>query len=97
MDLSYNSLDLASVRDLDLSVGVEDLYELSPLQQGLYYHWLSSGGSGGLYFEQLRCSIEGRSTVQFFPGVTRILWSAMGAFDLFHGCLWGPYPAGCCT
>ncbi|WP_404479089.1 amino acid adenylation domain-containing protein [Sphingobacterium sp. ML3W] len=59
VDLSYNSLDLASVRDLDLSVGVEDLYELSPLQQGLYYHWLSSGGSGGLYFEQLRCSIEG--------------------------------------
>lgn len=37
---------------------IQDIYPLSPLQEGLYYHWLSKPGSEA-YFEQVSCGIEG--------------------------------------
>ena len=37
---------------------LEDLYELSPMQQGLLFHTLYSPGSG-LYCEQLSCTLSG--------------------------------------
>ncbi|MCB2411226.1 condensation domain-containing protein, partial [Hymenobacter lucidus] len=39
---------------------IEDVYSLSPLQQGLYYHWLSSPEA---YFEQITYRLEGELNV----------------------------------
>ncbi|WP_167498118.1 non-ribosomal peptide synthetase, partial [Flavobacterium resistens] len=36
---------------------IEDIYELSPLQQGMYYHWLSEKSSS-MYFEQMSYRIK---------------------------------------
>ena len=38
--------------------GVEDVYPLSPMQQGMLFHSISAPGSG-LYFEQVSCRIGG--------------------------------------
>ncbi|WP_394831236.1 non-ribosomal peptide synthase/polyketide synthase [Pendulispora rubella] len=38
--------------------GIEDVYRLSPMQQGMIFHTLREPASGA-YFEQLRCTLEG--------------------------------------
>ncbi len=37
---------------------VEDIYDLSPVQQGMLFHLLYDRGSG-VYFEQVRCTVTG--------------------------------------
>ncbi|HEY0967626.1 MAG TPA: amino acid adenylation domain-containing protein [Opitutaceae bacterium] len=44
---------------------IEDLYELTPLQQGMVYHHLSEP-AGGAYVEQTRFRIEGGLNVEAF-------------------------------
>ncbi len=44
---------------------IEDIYPLSPLQQGLLFHSLYDSGSGG-YFEQLSCTLEGDLNIEAF-------------------------------
>ncbi|VEP15783.1 conserved hypothetical protein [Hyella patelloides LEGE 07179] len=43
---------------------IADLYELSPMQQGMLFHTLYD--SSGLYFEQLSCTIKGNLNVWVF-------------------------------
>ncbi|MFP7658467.1 amino acid adenylation domain-containing protein, partial [Chryseobacterium proteolyticum] len=50
-DLTYNELSYSDLAELNKDNNVEDIYELSPLQQGLYYHWLIDNSSH-MYFEQ---------------------------------------------
>jgi amino acid adenylation domain-containing protein/non-ribosomal peptide synthase protein (TIGR01720 family) len=58
-DLTYDALSMREVLDLSDSFGgLEDAYELSPLQQGIYYHWLT-GGSSSAYFEQMSYRVSG--------------------------------------
>ena len=49
-------------RELDEVVGterkVEDIYPLSPMQQGMLFHSVYAAGSG-MYFEQMSCVLEG--------------------------------------
>ena len=40
-DLTYKNLDLAVLSELNKDNRIEDVYRLSPLQQGLYFHWVS--------------------------------------------------------
>src|SRR4026208_1736521 len=47
-----------SSRQLMNRKNVEDLYPLSPLQQGLLFHSIDAPGSG-LYVEQLSCTLHG--------------------------------------
>lgn len=50
-DLTFSSLSMADVMELNLHNNIEDVYTLSPLQEGMYYHWLL-GSSSSLYFSQ---------------------------------------------
>ncbi|WP_437325952.1 non-ribosomal peptide synthase/polyketide synthase [Sorangium sp. So ce381] len=58
---------------------VEDVYPLSPLQQGLLFHSLWEPGSG-VYVEQVTCRLEGALDVDAF----REAWQAVA---LHHGVL----------
>ncbi|KST68574.1 amino acid adenylation domain-containing protein [Mastigocoleus testarum] len=44
---------------------IADIYELSPLQQGMLFHSLRSPQSG-MYFEQLSCTIDGKINLRAF-------------------------------
>ncbi|MBW4428169.1 MAG: amino acid adenylation domain-containing protein [Nostoc desertorum CM1-VF14] len=44
---------------------IEDIYELSPMQQGLLFHTLTAPNSG-TYFEQLSCTLQGEFNVAAF-------------------------------
>ena len=44
---------------------IEDLYELSPMQQGMLFHTLYSPESE-VYFEQLLCSLSGKLNISLF-------------------------------
>lgn len=58
-DLSFKGLSLVELSDLNSDNSLEDVYELSPLQEGMYYHWLSD--KGGLhYFEQMAYRIKAK-------------------------------------
>ncbi|WP_237732429.1 condensation domain-containing protein, partial [Flavobacterium sp. UGB4466] len=50
-DLTFKGLSGAELLELNADNTLEDVYELSPLQEGIYYHWLAED-SGSLYFEQ---------------------------------------------
>jgi amino acid adenylation domain-containing protein/non-ribosomal peptide synthase protein (TIGR01720 family) len=58
VDLCYQELSMAALSELSQSGRVEDVYELTPLQEGMYYHWLSSPSSTA-YFEQIIYKLEG--------------------------------------
>ena len=51
-DLTYTGLSREILKDINSENNLKDVYELSPLQQGMYYDWLSSGSSLD-YFEQM--------------------------------------------
>jgi len=53
------------------AVEVEDIYPLSPLQEGLLFHALS--GNKGLYFEQLCCTLVGELDLPAFEATWRHL------------------------
>ncbi|TCO17546.1 amino acid adenylation domain-containing protein, partial [Pedobacter psychrotolerans] len=59
VDLTYQGLSIAQVEELNREGNLEDVYPLSPLQEGLYYHWLSSSDSS-VYFEQMSYEVRGK-------------------------------------
>ncbi|PWV46108.1 non-ribosomal peptide synthase protein (TIGR01720 family)/amino acid adenylation domain-containing protein, partial [Chitinophaga sp. S165] len=63
VDLTYKGLTIAELSELERSGAIEDVYELTPLQQGMYYHWLSSPSSSA-YFEQIAYQIKGELDVK---------------------------------
>ncbi|MCI0467043.1 MAG: amino acid adenylation domain-containing protein, partial [Beijerinckiaceae bacterium] len=50
--------------------GIEDVYPLTPLQQGMLFHGLYAPDSGA-YVEQLSCTLEGELDVAAFAGAWR--------------------------
>ncbi|MGH2666633.1 amino acid adenylation domain-containing protein [Flavobacterium sp.] len=50
-DLTYKNLSFDALSEWNKTNTIEDIYELSPLQQGLYFHWLVDHSSP-MYFEQ---------------------------------------------
>ena len=58
-DLSFSDLTFKELQEINKDGGIEDIYKLSPAQQGMYYHWLSSEDTS-LYFNQLSYRIEAK-------------------------------------
>jgi bacitracin synthase 3 len=58
-DLSYKGLTIDELSWINSDNSVEDVYELSPLQEGIYYHWLFQE-TNALYFEQTSYRINAK-------------------------------------
>lgn len=56
-DLSFKGLSTEELSSINSDNLVEDIYELSPLQEGIYYHWLIEG-TKEQYFEQMSYRIR---------------------------------------
>ena len=54
------------------AASIEEIYPLSPLQQGLLFHTLYAPGEG-MYFEQLTCELHGRLDETAFSETWRLL------------------------
>jgi amino acid adenylation domain-containing protein/non-ribosomal peptide synthase protein (TIGR01720 family) len=52
-------------RVIEVGLKVEDIYPLSPMQQGLLFHSLYEAGTG-TYYEQMSCRIDGDLKVEDF-------------------------------
>jgi len=50
-DLTYKELSFNTITEISVGDEIEDIYELSPMQQGLYFHWLMNA-KGSAYFVQ---------------------------------------------
>ncbi|WP_034893918.1 non-ribosomal peptide synthetase [Gillisia sp. Hel_I_29] len=58
-DLTFKGLSSLELSVLNKEDDLEDVYRLSPLQEGIYYHWLSGGINSSVYFEQMSYRLEG--------------------------------------
>ena len=56
-DLTFNKLSYLKLSEINKDDTVEDIYELSPLQQGLYYNWLVDP-SNSMFFIQTSYSLK---------------------------------------
>ncbi len=57
-DLTFKDLTIDELSKLNADNTIENVYKLSPLQQGIYYHWLSNS-SATMYFEQISYRLKG--------------------------------------
>ncbi|MFT5823208.1 MAG: amino acid adenylation domain-containing protein [Crocinitomix sp.] len=56
-DLSFKGLSIEDLSQINSDNSVEDIYELSPLQEGIYYHWLLKGANSE-YLEQMSYRVK---------------------------------------
>ncbi|MHA7059728.1 amino acid adenylation domain-containing protein [Aquimarina sp. M1] len=56
-DLTFKGFTSKELSKLNIDNNIEDVYALSPLQQGIYYHWLSNT-STSMYFEQMSYRLQ---------------------------------------
>lgn len=59
VDLTYQDLTIEQVNKLNSDGNLEDVYGLSPLQEGIYYHW-SLDKSSPMYCNQMAYSFRGQ-------------------------------------
>ncbi|WP_133054008.1 non-ribosomal peptide synthetase, partial [Niastella yeongjuensis] len=58
VDLTWKELSVVQWESLNRDEQLEDVYPLSPLQEGLYYQWLMNPRAGA-YFEQMSYGVQG--------------------------------------
>ncbi|TBU87893.1 non-ribosomal peptide synthase/polyketide synthase [Phytopseudomonas dryadis] len=82
-DFPLANLDQGQLDDLPIAAGqVEDIYPLSPMQQGMLFHTLY-GQEGTDYVNQMRLDVEGLDVERF-----RAAWQAtLGAHDVLRTAL----------
>ncbi|MFK7784784.1 MAG: amino acid adenylation domain-containing protein, partial [Crocinitomicaceae bacterium] len=56
-DLTFKGLTAKEWKSLNADTNIEDIYELSPLQNGIFFHWLAQE-SNSIYFEQTNYRIH---------------------------------------
>ncbi|KLT71296.1 non-ribosomal peptide synthetase [Flavobacterium sp. ABG] len=56
-DLTFSDLTSKELELINWDGSIEDVYELSPLQTGIYFHWLTNS-SKSLYFEQISYKLK---------------------------------------
>lgn len=56
-DLTYKNLSFADLKKINKENNVEDIYKLSPLQLGIYFHWAADPFSS-VYCEQMSYSVK---------------------------------------
>ena len=72
-DVPLAGLDQAALDSLPLPVAnLDDLYPLSPMQQGLLFHALDVPGTG-LYINQLRVDLDGLDASRFIAAWQRVV------------------------
>ncbi|WP_242674854.1 condensation domain-containing protein, partial [Niastella populi] len=59
-DLTFKGLSRQELSKINPDNTLEDVYELSPLQEGIYYHWLADDSSS-LYFEQTSYRVRAKA------------------------------------
>ena len=64
-DLSYNGLGISDLEALESRYDIEDIYGLSPMQEGMLFHWLLDKDSDH-YFNQISYQLEGDLDVSLF-------------------------------
>ena len=69
-DFPLARLDARALDRLTAGRRVEDIYPLSPLQQGLLFHTLRAPSSG-VYFQQMSCTLEGALDTAAFRAAWR--------------------------
>ena len=73
-DVPLARLCQAQLDDLALSSrAVQDLYPLSPMQQGMLFHSLYQQGEGDVYVSQLRADVQGVDVAQFKRAWAQVL------------------------
>ncbi len=72
VDLTYKGLSMDQLMELNQEADIEDVYPLSPLQEGLYFHWLKDPGSP-VYFEQMSYRVKGRLEIDLLKQSYRTL------------------------
>src|SRR5262249_15203994 len=80
-DVTYKELSIAQLDALQGNYDIEDVYPLSPMQEGLLFHALLDVDSGS-YFGQTICEIKGYLDI---PAVEKSMNDLMARYDILRG------------
>ncbi|MEL7062255.1 MAG: condensation domain-containing protein, partial [Bacteroidota bacterium] len=79
-DLTYKALSIAELDKLQSAYAIEDIYPLSPMQEGMLFHSLYDQDSDH-YFVQLGCHWSGTMNLQ---AIEKSLASLTDRYDIFR-------------
>jgi len=79
-DLTYKKLTIDQLNELEQKYALEDIYPLSPMQEGLLFHSLLDEGSQS-YFEQKTFYLKGKLNA---PAVEKSLDDLVARYEVFR-------------